>query len=102
MPAFATIQMPRYSRASSGLGVQLAVRVLAETGDNRNRFADARGLKAYAGFAPITRASGTKRYVGRRMVKRNRLRHVGCLWAFSSLRPSSRGAGPLPPPGRCR
>ncbi|GAA2252658.1 hypothetical protein GCM10010415_10630 [Streptomyces atrovirens] len=29
-----------------GLGVQLAARVLAETGDDRNRFADARGLKA--------------------------------------------------------
>ncbi|MGW3984067.1 IS110 family transposase [Streptomyces mirabilis] len=74
-----------------GLGVQLAARVLAETGDDRNRFADARGLKAYAGSAPITRASGKKHYVGRRMVKNNRLHHAGYLWAFSSLR-SSPGA----------
>ncbi|WP_420713697.1 IS110 family transposase [Streptomyces sp. WM4235] len=74
-----------------GLGVQLAARVLAETGDDRNRFTDARGLKAYAGSAPITRASGKKHYVGRRMVKNNRLHHAGYLWAFSSLR-SSPGA----------
>nr|WP_285734388.1 IS110 family transposase [Kitasatospora phosalacinea] len=71
-----------------GLGVQLAARVLAEVGDDRTRFADARGLKAYAGSAPITRASGKKSYVGRRMVKNNRLMHAGFLWAFSSLQAS--------------
>ncbi|MFD8781238.1 transposase [Kitasatospora sp. NPDC059599] len=43
-----------------GLGVQLAARLLAEIGDDRTRFANARGLKAYAGSAPITRASGKK------------------------------------------
>lgn len=37
-------------------------RLLAEIGDDRTRFADASGLKAYAGSAPITRASGTKSY----------------------------------------
>nr|WP_275899962.1 hypothetical protein [Mycobacterium bourgelatii] len=31
--------------------------MLAEIGDDRARFADARGLKAFAGSAPITRAS---------------------------------------------
>lgn len=31
-----------------GLGVQLGARVLAEIGDDKARFADARGLKAYA------------------------------------------------------
>ncbi|GAB3011455.1 hypothetical protein GCM10023080_092580 [Streptomyces pseudoechinosporeus] len=41
-----------------GLSVQLGTRVLAEIGDDRDRFADARALKAYAGSAPITRASG--------------------------------------------
>lgn len=71
-----------------GLGVQLAARVLAEIGDDPARFADARGLKAYAGSAPITRASGKKSYVGRRMVKNNRLHHAGFLWAFSSLQAS--------------
>ncbi|MGW5581956.1 transposase [Micromonospora chokoriensis] len=31
---------------------------MAEIGDDRARFADARALKAYAGAAPVTRASG--------------------------------------------
>jgi transposase len=71
-----------------GLGVQLGARVLAEIGDDRTRFADARALKAYAGSAPITRASGKKRYVGRRFIKNDRLITAGFLWAFSSLRAS--------------
>ncbi|MEU9120026.1 IS110 family transposase [Streptomyces sp. NPDC048506] len=68
-----------------GLGVQLGARLLAEVGDDRDRFADARGLKAYAGSAPITRASGKKHHVGRRMVKNDRLNHAGYLWAFSAI-----------------
>lgn len=32
------------------------VRVLAEIGDDRPRFTDARALKAYAGSVPVTRA----------------------------------------------
>ncbi|MFF3054916.1 IS110 family transposase [Streptomyces sp. NPDC057909] len=71
-----------------GLGVQLGARVLAEVGDDRGRFADARGLKAYAGASPITRASGKKSSITRRWVKNDRLNHAGYLWAFSSLRAS--------------
>ncbi|MEU9191487.1 IS110 family transposase [Streptomyces sp. NPDC048484] len=71
-----------------GLGVQLAARILAEIGDDSGRFTDARGLKAYAGSAPITRASGKKSFVGRRFVKNNRLVSAGFLWTFSSLRAS--------------
>ncbi|MGK5545436.1 IS110 family transposase [Streptomyces sp. URMC 127] len=71
-----------------GLGVQLGARVLAEIGDDRTRFADARGLKAYAGSSPITRASGKKSSITRRWVKNDRLNHAGYLWAFSSLRAS--------------
>ncbi|MFD5407504.1 IS110 family RNA-guided transposase [Streptomyces griseorubiginosus] len=71
-----------------GLGVQLGARVLAEIGDDRQRFADARGLKAYAGASPITRASGKKSSITRRWVKNDRLTHAGYLWAFASLRPS--------------
>ncbi|WP_443609742.1 IS110 family transposase [Actinacidiphila acididurans] len=71
-----------------GLGVQLAARVLAEIGDDRSRFTDARALKAYAGSAPITRASGKKRFVGRRFIKNDRLISAGFLWAFSALRAS--------------
>ena len=41
-----------------GLGALTGARVLAEIGDDRSRFQDAKGLKAYAGAAPITRASG--------------------------------------------
>ncbi|GAA2709505.1 MULTISPECIES: IS110 family transposase [Streptomyces] len=68
-----------------GLGVQLGARVLAELGDDRDRFADARGLKAYAGSSPITRASGKKSSITRRWVKNDRLNHAGYLWAFSAL-----------------
>ncbi|KAB7847695.1 IS110 family transposase [Streptomyces mobaraensis] len=68
-----------------GLGVQLGARVLAEIGDDRQRFADARGLKAYAGSSPITRASGKKSSITRRWVKNDRLNHAGYLWAFSAL-----------------
>ncbi|MEU5525283.1 IS110 family transposase [Streptomyces sp. NPDC047860] len=71
-----------------GLGVQLGARVLAEIGDDRTRFADARGLKAYAGSSPITRASGKKSAITRRWVKNDRLNHAGYLWAFSALRGS--------------
>ncbi|MFE7122200.1 IS110 family transposase [Streptomyces sp. NPDC057654] len=74
-----------------GLGVQLGARVLAEIGDDHDRFADARALKAYAGSAPITRASGRKKFVGRRFIKNDRLITAGFLWAFASLT-SSPGA----------
>ncbi|MGW0457424.1 IS110 family transposase [Streptomyces tendae] len=72
-----------------GLGIQLAARILAEIGDDRGRFSDARGLKAYAGSSPITRASGKKSSITRRWVKNDRLNHAGYLWAFASLRAST-------------
>lgn len=72
-----------------GLGVHLGARVIAEIGDDRGRFADARGLKAYAGASPITRASGKKSSITRRWVKNDRLNHAGYLWAFASLRAST-------------
>ncbi|MCX4851728.1 IS110 family transposase [Streptomyces sp. NBC_00893] len=68
-----------------GIGAQVGARLLAEIGDDRTRFATAGGLKAYAGAAPITRASGKRKYVGRRFVKNNRLNHAGYLWAFATL-----------------
>jgi transposase len=68
-----------------GLGPLTGARVLAETGDDRSRFADAKGLKAYAGAAPITRASGKTRAVLHRRVKNQRLAAAGYLWAFSAL-----------------
>lgn len=68
-----------------GLGLQLGARVLAEIGDDHTRFADARGLKAYAGSSPVTRASGKKSSITRRRVKNDRLNHAGYLWAFAAL-----------------
>jgi transposase len=68
-----------------GLGPLTGARVLAEIGDDRSRFQDARGLKAYAGAAPITRASGKSRSVTHRKVKNNRLAAAGYTWAFSAL-----------------
>jgi transposase len=68
-----------------GLGPLTGARVLAEIGDDRSRFADAKGLKAYAGAAPITRASGKTRAVMHRKVKNQRLAAAGYLWAFSAL-----------------
>src|SRR6188508_236311 len=56
-----------------GLGSLTGARVLAEIGDDRSRFADARSLKAYAGSAPITRASGKSLIVMHRRVKNQRL-----------------------------
>ena len=68
-----------------GLGALTGARVLAEIGDDRSRFHDAKGLKAYAGAAPITRASGKSRSVTRRHVKNNRLAAAGYTWSFSAL-----------------
>jgi transposase len=68
-----------------GLGTQLGARVLAEIGDDKARFATARGMKAYAGASPVTRASGKKSSITRRWVKNDRLNHAGYLWAFAAL-----------------
>lgn len=71
-----------------GLGLLAGARVLAEIGDDRARFTDPRGLKAYAGSAPITKASGKKTMVTHRHIKNRRLADVGSIWALSSLKAS--------------
>lgn len=71
-----------------GLGKLAGARVLAEIGDDRTRFTEARGLKAFAGSAPITRASGKKTVVLHRHIKNRRLAAVGPIWALGSLRAS--------------
>jgi transposase len=48
-----------------GVGLLTGARVLAEIGDDPTRFQDARALKAYAGAAPVTRASGKAHPAGR-------------------------------------
>jgi transposase len=71
-----------------GMGTLLGARVLAEIGDDRTRFADARGLKAFAGSAPVTRASGKKTVITYRRIKNNRLAAAGSIWALSALKTS--------------
>jgi transposase len=60
-------------RSQPGLGMVLAARVLAEFGDDPNRYANAKARKAYAGTAPITRASGLRQVVLARAVGNRRL-----------------------------
>jgi transposase len=69
-----------------GLSVLSGARVLAELGDDRTRFADAKAVKAYAGAAPVTRASGRSHVVVARTVKNRRLAAAGYMWAFAALR----------------
>jgi transposase len=68
-----------------GLGTVLGARILAEIGDDRTRFTSARGLKAFAGTAPITRASGMKTVITRRVVRNKRLCQAAYLWALPMI-----------------
>ena len=68
-----------------GLGALTGARVLAELGDDPERFTDARALKAYAGAAPVTRASGKSHLVMHRRVKNHRLATAGYNWTFAAL-----------------
>jgi hypothetical protein len=72
-------------RSLAGLGSVLGARVLGEFGDDPNRYADARGRKAYAGTAPITRASGRSHIVLARVARNRRLADACERWAFCSL-----------------
>ncbi|MGB7798627.1 MAG: IS110 family transposase [Pseudonocardiaceae bacterium] len=68
-----------------GIGPLTGARVLGEIGDDRTRFRDARGLKSYAGSAPITVASGKSLVVRQRKVKNQRLAAAGYVWIFGAL-----------------
>ncbi|WJE00788.1 IS110 family RNA-guided transposase [Streptomyces antimycoticus] len=72
-------------RSFPGLGSLTGARVLAEIGADRTRFAYAGALKAYAGSAPVTQASGKSCVVMSRKIKNQRLAAVGYVWAFVSL-----------------
>ncbi len=71
-----------------GLSSVLGARVLAEFGDDRTRYLDARARRCYAGTAPITKASGTRKVVLARVARNKRLADACYHWAFSSLRTS--------------
>jgi transposase len=72
-------------RSLPGLGVVLGARVLAEFGDDPTRSPHPTARKAYAGTAPITRASGTRTVVLARLARNKRLADACYLWAFSAL-----------------
>ena len=74
-----------------GLGTVLGARILGEIGDNRPRFATARGPKAFAGTDPITTASGTKTLTTMRVVRNKRLGHAAYLWSLPFLAHSPGG-----------
>ncbi|MFI5500985.1 transposase [Nocardia asteroides] len=78
---------PDYAIITSfpGLADLAGARVPAEIGDDRKRFANARALKAYAGSAPVTRASGRTTSITFRRVKNDRLAAVGWVWAFGAM-----------------
>jgi transposase len=68
-----------------GLGVVLGARVLAEFGDDKNRFADAKARRNYAGTSPVTKASGTRRVVLARFTRNRRLADALHQQAFAAL-----------------
>ncbi|MFF1614849.1 IS110 family transposase [Amycolatopsis sp. NPDC058278] len=71
-----------------GLGPVLGARVLAEFGDDPDRYANAKRRKNYAGTSPITRASGKKTAVLARFVHNDRLIDALMTQAFSALNTS--------------
>ena len=66
----------------------LGARVLAEFGDDPDRYADAKARKNYSGMSPITKASGTKRVVLARYARNRRLGDALFRQAYSALRAS--------------
>jgi transposase len=71
-----------------GLGPVLGARVLAEFGDDPDRYACAKARKNYAGTSPITRASGRKKAVLARFVHNDRLIDALISQAFGALKTS--------------
>ncbi|GAA4731109.1 IS110 family transposase [Phytohabitans rumicis] len=68
-----------------GCGLLTGARLLAEIGDDPARFATSKGLRAYAGVAPLTWESGSSRLVTHRRICDRRLKRTAILWAFTSL-----------------
>jgi transposase len=72
-------------RSLPGLGVVLGARVLGEFGDAPARYHTAKGRKAFAGTAPVTRSSGLRTVVVARAACNQRLVDACYLWAFAAL-----------------
>ena len=71
-----------------GLGPVLGARVLAESGDDPDRYASAKARKNYAATSPITRASGKRKTALARYAHNDRLIDALTAQAFASLRAS--------------
>jgi len=71
------------------LGPVLGARVLAEFGDDPQRYASAKARKNYAGTSPITRASGKKKVALARFIHNDRLIDALMAQAFAALKASS-------------
>ena len=72
-------------RSQPGLGVVLGARLLGEFGDDPDRYQTAKGRKAFAGTAPVTRSSGLRTTVVARAACNQRLVDACYLWAFAAL-----------------
>jgi transposase len=72
-------------RSQPGLGVVLGARLLGEFGDAPDRYQTAKGRKAFAGTAPVTRSSGLRTVVVARAACNQRLVDACYLWAFAAL-----------------
>jgi hypothetical protein len=72
-------------RSQPGLGAILGARVLAEFGDDPDRYADGKARRNYAATSPITRASGKKKVVAARFVHNDRLVDALHAQAFAAL-----------------
>ena len=83
-PILASTRTLRSTSASPASGV-LGARVLAEFGDDPDRYADAKARKNYAGTSPITRHSGKKKIVLARYVHNDRLVDALRPQAFAAL-----------------
>ena len=75
-------------RSQPGMGAILGARVLAEFGDDPQRYADAKARRNYAATSPITRASGKKKVVAARFIHNDRLVDALNAQAFASLKAS--------------
>jgi transposase len=68
-----------------GVGCVLGARVLAEFGDDPDRYDNVKSRRNYAGTSPLTIASGRKRVVTARTIRNRRLYNAIDTWAFCAI-----------------
>lgn len=69
-----------------GAGPQIAPRLLAAIGSNRDRYHSCEEIQKYAGIAPVTERSGTKEWIHWRYSCTKFLRQTFVEWAGQSVR----------------